>query len=237
MITGSERRIRDLYSHGLLLTALVLVAFVRPLFGDAAPGVSLLDSAFLVVLVAGATISRESDFPLAPVHAAAVVTIGAQIVLELTRWEPAIFLFIGGYIALLGAVAVRIGGTLFSTRRSVTTDVLFGAISVYLILGIVWALAFVALEMVAPGSFHFAAGTPARADVFWRFLGFSFATLTTLGYGNVAPATRQGDAIATAEAVVGQMYVAIVIARIVALQIAAGGDEGAARPEGDEPSA
>ena len=82
MITGGERRIRDLYSHGLLLTALVLVAFVRPLFSDAAPGVSLLDSAFLVVLVAGATISRESDFPLAPVHAAAVVTIGAQIVLE-----------------------------------------------------------------------------------------------------------------------------------------------------------
>ena len=66
--------------------------------------------------------------------------------------------------------------------------------------------------------------------MFWRFLGFSFATLTTLGYGNVAPATRQGDAIATAEAVVGQMYVAIVIARIVALQIAAGGDQGAARP-------
>ena len=90
------------------------------------------------------------------------MTIGAQIVLELTRWEPAIFLFIGGYIALLGAVAARIGGTLFSTRRSVTTDVLFGAISVYLILGIVWALAFVALEMVAPGSFHFAPPGPRR---------------------------------------------------------------------------
>ena len=46
-----------------------------------------------------------------------------------------------------------------------------------------------------------------------------------------------GSEIATAEAVVGQMYVAIVIARIVALQIAAGGDQGAARPEGDEPPA
>lgn len=237
MTMGGERRIRDLYSHGVLLTALVLVAFVRPLFGDAAPGVSLLDSAFLVLLVTGATISRESEFPLAPVHAAAVVTLGAQVVLEFSQWEPVIFVFIGGYITLLGAVAARIGGTLFSTRRHVTTDVLCGAISVYLILGIVWALAFVALEMLAPGSFHFAAGTPARSDVFWRFLGFSFATLTTLGYGNVAPATRQGDAIATAEAVVGQMYVAIVIARIVALQIAAGGDQDTARPESDEPSA
>ena len=97
---GGERRIRDLYSHGVLLTALVLVAFVRPLFGDAAPGVSLLDSAFLVLLVAGATISRESEFPLAPVHAAAVVTIGAQVVLEFSQWEPVIFVFIGGYITL-----------------------------------------------------------------------------------------------------------------------------------------
>ncbi len=234
---GGERRLRDLYSHGVLLTALVLVAFVRPLFGDAAPGVSLLDSALLALLVAGATISRESDFPLAPVYAAAAVTIGAQIVLGFTHWEPVIFVFVGGYIALLGAVAARIGGALFSTRRNVTTDVLCGAIAVYLILGIVWALAFVALEMVAPGSFYFAAGTPARSDVFWRFLGFSFATLTTLGYGNVAPATHQGDALATAEAVVGQMYVAIVIARIVALQIAAGGDQGTERPEGEEPPA
>lgn len=228
---GGHRRIADLYSHGVLLTALVLVAFVRPLFGDGGPGVSSLDSLFLVLLVAGATLSRESGFPLAPVYVAAAVTLGSQVAMGFTTWEPVIFVFIGGYMALLGAVAARIAGTLFSRNHSVTVDVLCGAVAVYLILGIVWSLAFVALELASPGSFHFAAGAPDDGDVFWRFLGFSFATLTTLGYGNVAPATREGDAIATAEAVVGQMYVAIVIARIVALQIAetsakqaAGGD-------------
>lgn len=49
-----------------------------------------------------------------------------------------------------------------------------------------------------------------------RFVGFSFTTLTTLGYGNIAPATRQADSLTTLQAVIGQLHPAIVLARLVA---------------------
>jgi voltage-gated potassium channel Kch len=56
---------------------------------------------------------------------------------------------------------------------------------------------------------------------FERFIGFSFVTLTTLGYGNVVPLTPRGEAVATAEAVAGQLYIAVLLARFVAIDIAA----------------
>ena len=62
-------------------------------------------------------------------------------------------------------------------------------------------------------------GNITHRDKIERLIGFSYTTLTTLGYGNIAPATRQADALTTLEAMVGQIYVAIVIARLVALQI------------------
>ncbi len=73
------------------------------------------------------------------------------------------------------------------------------------------------MEILHPGSFVFSTGTLEAGFFFWRFLGFSFITLTTLGYGNVSPASEQGDALAGLEAVIGQFYVAVVIARLVAL--------------------
>ena len=56
---------------------------------------------------------------------------------------------------------------------------------------------------------------------FERFIGFSFVTLTTLGYGNVVPLTPRAESVATAEAVAGQLYIAVLLARFVAIDIAA----------------
>jgi HAE1 family hydrophobic/amphiphilic exporter-1 len=120
----------------------------------------------------------------------------------------------------VAAVAFAIVRTLFGRQSHVTSDTLCQAVSVFLLLGLVWAMAYALLEMVAPGSFAFA-GVDAEGGVpYERFVGFSFTTLTTLGYGNIAPATARADAVANAEALVGQIYIAVVIARLVAIQLA-----------------
>ena len=58
-----------------------------------------------------------------------------------------------------------------------------------------------------------------NAAHFDRFLGFSFVTLSTLGYGNIVPLTPRADAMATSEAVTGQIYLTVMVARLVAMHM------------------
>ena len=103
----------------------------------------------------------------------------------------------------------------------VTSDKIAGAISAYLLLGLVWAIAFGMLELLVPGSFRTPQGMvfePGnRAE--YAFIYYSFVTLTTLGYGEITPANPWGQTLAWTEAVVGQLFLAILIARLVALHI------------------
>ncbi len=57
---------------------------------------------------------------------------------------------------------------------------------------------------------------------FDNFLGFSFVTISTLGYGSVVPTTARADALATSEAVVGQIYLTVLVARLVAMHMRSG---------------
>lgn len=102
-----------------------------------------------------------------------------------------------------------------STRRQVDSDVIMAAVCGYLLLGFMWAYAFFFLEAAQPGSFQFAReGAPATHD----FIYFSFVTMTTVGYGDCLPASNAGRSLAVLEAVMGQLYLAVTIARLVGMQ-------------------
>jgi hypothetical protein len=101
--------------------------------------------------------------------------------------------------------------------KRVTQDVLWGAVTIYLMLGALWYTIYMLLELMHPGSFLDAvAGEAAQQN---DLLYFSFVTLTTLGYGDIVPITRIARHVAVIEAVVGVMYLAMVISRLVALFI------------------
>ncbi len=100
----------------------------------------------------------------------------------------------------------------------VNSDVLCAGLSMYLLIGMTWALAYRLAEIMAPGSFIFS-GTPAAQNHMTGFTTFyfSFITLTTVGYGDIAPATNITRMLASAEAITGTLFVAVFIARLVAL--------------------
>ena len=99
----------------------------------------------------------------------------------------------------------------------VTSEVLCAAISVYLLLGVLWSLAYILVGELVPGSFSFAAGpTPQRAMVGFGAVYFSFVTLCTVGYGDVCPVSHEAQMLAIAETVTGTFYVTVLIARLVA---------------------
>jgi hypothetical protein len=128
--------------------------------------------------------------------------------------------YAGVGVVFFGYVTFLILADVFRHSTSVSVDTIAGALAAYILLGIGWAFAYSLLEHVVPGSI---AGlrAPSGLHRYYEYLGYSFDTLTTLGYGNVVPANDKADALAAAEAVVGQVYLTVLVARLVALNLAA----------------
>lgn len=102
----------------------------------------------------------------------------------------------------------------------VDTEVLSAGVATYLVLGLMWALAYFLAASLLPNAFALAGDTSASAPLDgFRALYFSFVTLCTLGYGDVVPAHPVVQMLAVVEAIMGVLYLSILIARLVTLCI------------------
>lgn len=116
---------------------------------------------------------------------------------------------------MLGAM-----GRVVMRRERVTVGKIFAAACVYMLMGIVFGLLFVLIEETYPGSF-----TLTELDL--EALGgalvhYSFTTLTTVGYGNISPVSDVARSLSDIEALIAQLFLAVVVARLVSLQITQG---------------
>jgi Ion channel len=100
-------------------------------------------------------------------------------------------------------------------ENEVTTDLIMAAASAYILLGLVWAYAYYLLEILHPNSFK---ASENMGDDMWNFYYYSFVTLTTMGYGDILAITKSARALSILEAITGQLYLAIMISRLVGLQ-------------------
>ena len=94
------------------------------------------------------------------------------------------------------------------SQRVITANLIYCAISIYLLIGIMWAGIYTVHEGISPGSFS---GLSETTDLLY----FSFVTLTTVGFGDVAPISILAKRLAIFEAAMGSIYMAIIIALIV----------------------
>lgn len=99
------------------------------------------------------------------------------------------------------------------THQVVTAETLLGAVCVYVLLGFSFSSAFAAIGFF--GSRPFFAGVEHATRNSYLF--FSYTTLTTVGYGDLVPASSLGQTLAMLEAMLGQIYLVVVVARLVAL--------------------
>jgi len=101
-------------------------------------------------------------------------------------------------------------------QEEVTGDMIMAAASEYILIGIMFSYMYFLLEAVYPGSFSFQGSQGDRSS----FLYFSFVTLTTTGYGDILPVSVQARSFAIFEQVTGQLFVAVLVARLVGLYTA-----------------
>jgi len=100
----------------------------------------------------------------------------------------------------------------------VTTEVLYAGVATYLMLGVLWANAYVLVAHVMPSAFVFTAGPPTSQSMQgFNGLYFSFVTLSTVGYGDIIPIAPVARLLAIVEATVGMLFMTVLIARLVAL--------------------
>jgi hypothetical protein len=111
-----------------------------------------------------------------------------------------------GLFAAAGALRFAMGAI------SVDAEHLYAALSAYLLAGIFFGLFYWVLEQIVPGSFA-TAGEFSRMSAFY----FSFVTLATLGYGDIVPRTEVARGLAIVEGVGGQLFLAVMVARLVSL--------------------
>jgi len=112
---------------------------------------------------------------------------------------------------------------IFSVKR-VTLDTISAAICAYLLMGLAWACLFAVVALEHPGSFSRVLLVHSEASAMFmslhNFFYYSFVCLTTTGFGDIAPTSDAARALSILESVTGQMYLAILIARLVSLEVA-----------------
>jgi hypothetical protein len=217
-----------------LLLATFAVAFVLgPFFTRTAAVTHVLRAALEILLVATVWgVSGNRRFLGFAAGIALLNEIGAH--LALARPEPAFVVFDRlGDAAFAGTVAGFIALTAWRSRR-VGTETLVAAIVVYVLLGHFFASAYSLLEYVDPGSFANvcpqrpggALECVAELAHYPRLVYFGFVTLTTVGYGDVLPLTRRAEGLVVVTSVTGQLYLAILIGRLVGAYLAEHREEG-----------
>jgi hypothetical protein len=127
-------------------------------------------------------------------------------------------------IAFLGYVIWMMLRAIFDSRQ-VTFNTVCASLCIYLLLGIVWALVYSVVDVLDPSAFtytidggkHRSWVRVNRGDT--AVLYFSFATLSTLGYGDIVPTSPISRMLASIEAITGQLYLAVLVARLVGMHI------------------
>ena len=199
----------------MLLVLLVLVVFVLPVFlkfGDALQIIT--DIAVALILVAGVVAVAEHRGIAIALSIVSLIVVAMRI----AEWFALHDLLplvrnVSVLLALL-LLATAVGINVFASRRGFG-DRLFGAIVLYLLLGLIWGVVYATLGTHTQGSF---AGNPDSAAGLSAWIYFSFVTLTTVGYGDITPVAMGARSLAILEALVGQLYPAVIIARLVSLQ-------------------
>jgi len=203
----------------LLASLLIYIFFLYPLAG---PGwVRLLTNVFLsLILIAGAiTVSRNRIFR--------TLVFSWGLLTFVFLWTRYLFpdqalVFLTNYLALVFQVLLTLLILSQIFREGPTTSHrIMGAVAAYLLLGVIWSLAYYLIALRMPEAFNVQGPfTPGdreslQSDLFY----FSFVTLTTTGYGDIVPVHPIARMLVILEGVAGQLFPAILIARLVALQV------------------
>jgi ion channel len=215
-----QRALRFIDSYASLLVLLLANFFILELIDDprwGAIGSTLLAAAALVVAISdpdtGRTINRRHAATvfacvlLAPL----VLFVNSRSLVGLTYLLP---------VALLVTATLPVTLSRVLHHKRVTHETVLGALCTYVLVGLLFAFLFLAVADFREAPFFAQEGVHEQSE----FLYFSFVTLTTLGFGDLSPAVGLPQALVALEALLGQIFLVTLVARLVTLWVRQGAE-------------
>lgn len=226
--------------HTALLVAIVTVFAVRPLVGDAGVGPLLFSLSVLgLFLMALFTVQAEDlmgDRERLIAHRRRQRVIAWALILPAVAERVCMFVAPSPRLYLIGVLSwfLFFSFVTWSQLRSllkhktITGETISMSISIYLLLGLTWSLLYALMFHFNPGAFDLGAqstmssgAVESEIRTFPVLMYFSLTTISTVGFGDITPLTLQARYAAVAEGITGQFYLAILVARLVAMHLSA----------------
>jgi hypothetical protein len=205
------------------LAFLVLMTIFVPMVGESRPGRIAIDLIFALMLFSGAIATVEKRMLMSLIIALTILEFTADLIVEFNpsfspkRWDTAL------KVVCMAILVVMTLKQTFLLPGPVSVHRVMGGIAAYLLIGVTWAFVYKLLLEMIPDAIHFQ--TPLAVGVSTgepgRLIYFSFETLTTVSYGDAYPVHRVARSLTTAEALIGQLYPAILIATLVGMALQA----------------
>jgi hypothetical protein len=233
-VNDSDSRLGFVTQHRFVLLFVTLLVFlvvmplvhqVREALHPAVP--PALEALLFISVLAGVIISISTS------RASKLLALGFGLPVALlivvhtltdATWTMAIR---HSYAAAFLGYAIFVMLRLILTGHQVTYNTVFASLCIYLLLGVLWAHGFALIDHLDPAAFRSTATSQDPAPLLrigeggsTAVLYFSFCTLTTLGYGDIVPVSPMARTLASLEAITGQLYLAVLVARLVGLHIA-----------------
>lgn len=212
---------RGLFALLLSLGLLIFVFLPLETSGLIGPGwMFAVDFWFAGVIVAGASALGWHRVQRGIILLGALVVLAMLALRLLARGFQGLWFEIVASAVSVLVLSVLVALILAQVFREGPTarDRLFGGVAAYLLLGLDWAEAYRFVDVLVPGSFHGLVWAP-RAHNLASFVYFSVATLTTAGYGDIVPLSLPARSLANMESLSGQLFPAILIARLVSMSL------------------
>ena len=208
------------YSHQVLLIFLIAIMFAGPFLGGFESVQAWMSLLFILLLVAAVRTMAESKLHVTIALVLVTVALAGHVgflinkapfVESIRNLTTSLFLF---------SVCLTLLSNIITRSSRVTPDLIFGAVNVYLMTGLAFAFLFAYVDYLVPGSFIGFEKLEFGKELIEQYIYFSYVTLSTLGYGDISPTTHLSTTLVVFEAIFGQLYLAILVARLVGLYIA-----------------
>ncbi len=214
----SAKRLTELkgsYRYGLVLVLAVISTCIQMLLPDTPASwlaQALLMAATVVTALFAEDATRAQWRQMGGLVGIALLGLIAAAIAGRGSTERAIMFGLSGILAVAGAVIVTRGvvGGIRSEQR-VTLHSVMGALTVYLLAGLIFAFSYGVMDAIAGAAVLSHIGSDKHAEEVY----FSFITLTTVGYGDIAPVARAARMASVIEALFGQLYLVTIVAVIV----------------------
>jgi len=215
----SLQQITEQNNFVFLLFGLILLLFVGALMdyfpGDTGPRIVQGATVAALLIGTGSQKKNRSHFFVSIVFVVLMlVMIVAGSLIDRAGFDYLHLLILLSFLVWMTWLAVR--QVLFT--GSITSNDIVGAICIYMLLGMIWAILYLILAQIVPGAFN---GVPHAPwlDNFSTAIYFSFVTITTLGYGDVSPAIPLARFLVIMEAIIGVFYMAILVASLIGVRM------------------